>query len=501
MINVGKKNGSVLAYGLIIMTVASILFTSIIEYVVSQIKYGSYTASTNEALHIAETGANFYRWYLYHNIEDRDIMQIKDFWESGNPIAVGTPACGSPGAYEVEYNDPSGAAIGKYCLEVTPPPAWSTMAIVKSVGWTYKYPDTKKSIQVRLRRPAWSEYMVLAEGMFRLSDRTEIYGKMHSNTGIHFDGVIHNLISCEISQYYDEDYNTNKPGIWTLWSGEYNTILNNDVFMLGKNYPADHHDFNAAVGSFDLMEQEANAGRGKYFNDSGQGRRIILKNNGTYDICTVNSYNSTSNSITDYVGVITGATRHGGSDNGLACVTSACCLTSVCASRSGSGNGKCVSAANFSIVNNGVIYVNDNVWLEGQINGKKITIAAYDDVAGGRNVYLYNNLLYTNYDGTDVIGVMAQNNIEIVQDSLNTLRLDGAFMAKEGRLGRNHYSNTKNSVTIYGSIATNGRINFGYTDGTGYTNRYLYFDNNLIYYPPPYFPTGNRVLVDLWEQL
>jgi hypothetical protein len=468
------KRGSAIAYGLVIIAVVSILFTSIIQFIASQMKYSSYVASRDEALNIAEAGANFYRWYLYHNIEEKTIQQIIDFWEDGDPIAVGTPACGEPGAYEAEFKDPSGSAVGKYCLEVTPPHSWETMATVKSVGWTYKYPEAKRTIQLRLRRPAWSEYMVLADGMFRLSDRTEIWGKMHSNTGIHFDGVIHNLISNEVAQYWDVDYSAWKPGIWTVWADEHNDYLNNDVFMLGKIYPNGHHDFNSVVGNFGVMADEADD-TNTNFSNLGEGRRIIL-NGDTFDICTVNSYNGSTYEINNY-------------------------------KRTSNPNRTCSSCDDsrckqtFNIPDNGVIYVNDNVWLEGQVDGKKITIAAYDDVAGDRNIYLYNNLKYTHYDGTDIIGVMAQNDIEIIRDSLNVLRLDGAFLAKDGRLGRRNYGNTKSSVTVFGSIATNGRINFGYTDGTGYTNRYLYFDNNLIYDPPPYFPTGSEILVDLWEEL
>ncbi len=472
-INIKFRKGSAIAYGLIIMSVILILITSIIQFIASQIKFSSWTTSRNEALQIAESGTNFYRWYLYHKIEGRTPKEIQEFWEDGDPLAVGTPACGEEGAYETEYVDPSAGPLGKYCLEVTPPPAWSTMATVKAVGWTYKYPDSKRTVQVRLRRPAWSEYMILANGMFRLSSGTEIFGKMHSNMGIHFDGVAHNTVSNELEDYYDTDYGETMPGIWTLWDDEYNETLGNDVFMLGKTYPDGHIDFNSMVGSFGSMAEEADDS-GDYYGNAEQGWRIILKTDGTYDICAVRAYNATTFEITRYA-------RTSGSGWCAACA------------------GACLS--NHSIPDNGAIFAEDHIWLEGQVDGKKVSVAAYDETAGGRNIFLRNNLMYTNYDGTDVIGVLAQNDIEIIRDSLNVLRLDGAFVAKDGRMGKRNYGVTKNSITVYGSIATNGRINFGYTNGTGYVNRYLYFDNNLIYYPPPYFPTGSEILVDLWEEL
>lgn len=469
------RKGSAIAYALVIIAVVLILFTSIIQFIASQMKYSLYVSSRDEALRIAESGTDFYRWYLYHEIEGKAVQQIHDFWENGDPIAVGTPDCGNPGAYEVEYKDPGGAAIGKYCLEVTPPPAWATMVTVKSVGWTYKYPEVKRTVQVRLRRPAWSEYMVLGNEMFRLSSGTEVFGKMHSNTGVHFDGVAHNIVSNELETYYDNDSDVKawKPGVWTSWPGEYNTVLDNDVFIAGKIYPDGHKDFNSVVGNFGLIKQAAVDGQGQYFDNTGGGRHIILKTNDTYDICTVDSYNP----------VFT-ITKYKQTDGSGTCNTC---------------NGDCLQ--NFPIVDNGVIFVEDNVWLEGQIDGKKLTVAAYDEVIGERNIFLFTDLTYTNYDGSDVLGVMAQNDIEITRNSSDTLQLDGAFLAKEGRMGKRNYGIAKNSIRVYGSIASNGRINFGYTNGTGYQTRQLYFDNNLIYYPPPYFPTGSEILVDLWEEL
>jgi hypothetical protein len=50
-------------------------------------------------------------------------------------------------------------------------------------------------------------------------------------------------------------------------------------------------------------------------------------------------------------------------------------------------------------------------------------------------------------------------------------------------------------------MATNLRYGLAYSDGTGYTNRILIFDNNLLYWPPPYFPTGTEYSIDLWEEL
>ena len=253
------------------------------------------------------------------------------------------------------------------------------------------------------------------------------------------------------------------------------------------------------------MKAEAQGGNGKYFDNTGSGRKIMLKTNGSYDVCTVNSYDAASKSITDYRGVIAGATKNHGSANGSACVTTACCAASTCANLSGSGNGKCVSLNNYSIVTNGVIFVENNVWLEGTISDKKITVVAANLIGGPQaDAYIgVNNILYTNFDGKDIVGLIGQNNVSVVRDSQNILTIDAALLAQSGRVGRDYYSSSynKNTITVNGSLATKLRYGFAYTDGTGYVNRILNFDNNLLYYPPPFFPTGTEYYIDLWDEL
>ncbi len=112
-------------------------------------------------------------------------------------------------------------------------------------------------------------------------------------------------------------------------------------------------------------------------------------------------------------------------------------------------------------------------------------------------------------DGPDVLGLIAQNNISIGLYSENDLEIDAALLAQRGRVGRNHYTWPlspvdyvhRQKITIYGSIVTKQRYGFAWTDGTGYQDRILNFDNNLVYWPPPFFPTGDKYQIDLWEEL
>lgn len=494
------KIGSALVYGLVIMSMVLIILTSILQFVVSQIKYGFYEAAKEESLQIAEAGIYFYRWYLAHEVEGRTSQQIKDFWDTGNPLGVAAP-------YEVEYKDPYGAGIGKYKIEVTAPDPYSTIVVVKATGWTYKNPNSQRSVQVRFRRPSWSEYAVLANVMgpdvknmyIRFGPDTDIAGPIHANGGVHFDGIARNTVTSAQTSYTDDDagFVGNHPGVWTNWAGEYNSTQGSNVFLGGKEFPVPPKDFTSIAGNVSMMKAEAIAGNGRYFNNqklnglkTDSGRRIKLKADGTFDICAVMTYDTTNYSISKYY-------RNSGSGDCGTC------------------SGQCLS--NYPIPDNGIIFVEGNVWIDGIIDNKKVSVVAANIAAGSadRDVYVgmtgvagdVGDLKYTNHDGKDIIGLVAQRNISVVANSKNDLMIEAALLAQLGKVGRNSYSgNIRNSITINGSIATNLRYGFAYVNSSGvlvngYQIRNIWYDNNLLYYPPPYFPTGTEYSLDLWEEL
>ena len=124
------------------------------------------------------------------------------------------------------------------------------------------------------------------------------------------------------------------------------------------------------------------------------------------------------------------------------------------------------------------------------------------------NITINSDLLYTNYDGQDVLALIAQNNINVGFSSSNIIRIDGALIAQNGRVGRYYYDNScgtgyvRDSITLYGMIATNQRYGFAYTDGTGYQNRNLTYDGSLLYAPPPSFPlTSSSYSTISWQEI
>ncbi|HHE45792.1 MAG TPA: hypothetical protein ENL05_00355 [Candidatus Moranbacteria bacterium] len=492
-IQIKNKKGTALAYALVILAAVSVIVVSLLGYITSQLKFSANRVEKQKAFQISEAGIYWYNWYLAHETSGKSAQQINNFWQSGTALGVSSP-------YEHDFYDTNGTAIGKYSITTQKPDPNSTIAIVTSTGWTYKMPNVKRVIKVRFRRPSWSEYAVLANDVMRFGQGTEVYGKIDSNEGIRFDGVAHNVVSSAVANYDDPDHSGgNEFGVHTHVNPPPGSGVNNsfrpleappnpvpdrsDVFKAGRVFPVPTISFTGVVSDLSYMKMESqNPAHGLYFDNSGFGRHIILKTNGTMDVSKVISYDTDSNSITNET-----------------------------------------ASTNYSIPNDGIVFVENNVWVEGTIDTKKVTIAAAN-LSGGNPAKIYlgmHNIKYTNLDGKDILGLIAQNDVEVVRDSQDFLTIDAALLAQSGRVGRKHYgtwcthwshwwwftwcdtyaSDHKNTITVNGSMATNHRYGFAWTDGTGYANRNLNFDNNLLYYPPPYFPTGTEYSIDLWDEI
>ena len=471
-----KIRGTAIAYALAIMTVVMILLTSILTFIASQLQYSFKQNDKEQALQIAEGGVHFYKWYLAHQLDGRTASQVNAFWNGGT-------ALGQASDYVANFEN------GQYSIHVTPPDPSQTIVYIESTGWTTANPSMTRTIRVRLRRPSWSEDAVMSNEAVRFGEGTEVFGPMHSNNGIRFDGLAHNLITSSVDEYNDADHSgSNEFGVHTHKNVPPATGITSsfraaeaspsavaerlDVFEAGREFPVAPVDFNGVLGDLSLMKTEALAGTNgsRYFNNASQGRHIILKANDTFDIRTVQSFVAATNMIQNYTG----------------------------------------GWANYAIPDDGVIFVENNVWIEGTVSGRRVTIVAANLIsASQKTMYIGKDIRYTNYDCTDMIGLIGQNDVEVYRQSNDILRLDASLLAQTGRVGRANYTGgfaLRDTITVYGAIASNERYGFAWADMlgnhvSGYETRNLYYDNNLLYCPPPYFPTGSQYTLDLWEEL
>ncbi|MFZ2192756.1 MAG: pilus assembly PilX N-terminal domain-containing protein [Candidatus Moraniibacteriota bacterium] len=499
-----KQRGSTLAYVLVIMTVVTIILVSMLGYITSQIKFSINRVEKEKAFQIAEAGIYYYRWYLAHETSGKTALEINSFLETGGPMGF------SPDPVEY-YN-----SMGAYQLSIEPPAIGSTIINVESTGWSNKFPDMKRTVKVRFRRPSWSEYSFLSNSFMNFGSEAEVYGKVHSNDGIRFDGLAHNTVSSLLPRFNDPTWggNSQEFGVHTTvnpadahapaypWPD--GTIPERpDVFMGGREFPISEVSFTGVSANLTNMYNKAISGSGRYFDNSGQGRRIIIKSNGTYDVCKVNSANSNTHVISSFDGIVSGASGSYSGTNGNTCTTSSCCIFSSCPyiQSNRQSRGKCVSLDNYSIINNGVIFVDNSIWLDGTVNNKRITV-----VARGASSDIYigttnSNIRYVAYNCDNSLGLIAERDVRVLGTCPDQYVVDAAILAQLGTVGINDNGfSGKTSLVFNGAIASYLQPYFQHGN-SGFAVRLYNYDNNLLYCPPPYFPTGTEYAIDLWEEL
>jgi hypothetical protein len=488
--------GYILLIVLVFGSVGIYVIGGLVGWAISDIRASRQTFEREQGIQIAEAGIDYYRWHLAHSPTD---------YQDGTGVA---------GPYIHDFLDKDGNVVGHFSLTITPPPLGSTLVTVVSTGSTTNPGAVERSIRVQFAKPSIAKYAVVANDRMRFGGGTEVFGPIHSNQGIRFDGLTHNVITSSVASYDDQDHA--EVGADTLEFGVHthtnpppavpappNAPLNNnarpneappslvpartDIFEAGRQFPVPVVDFGGITADLAVIKSEAQASGFYRANSGSLGYRVRFKTDGNFDLYRVTSYAGT-----------------GG-----------------CANSGQAGWGTwSVNASNllgtYDIPNNGLMFFEDHVFVDGQIDGERVTLVAAtlpDVVATRRNIIVNNDLLYTNYDGTDVIGLIAQQNFLVGLVSDTNLRIDAAVISQNGFSGRYSYTtgscgahHTKTSLTLQGMIGTNIRYGFAYTSGgvfaNGYQTRNLNYDSLLLYGPPPNFPLASDEYVTLsWEEL
>ncbi|XLQ19904.1 MAG: hypothetical protein ACKUBY_04960 [Candidatus Moraniibacteriota bacterium] len=454
------KKGTALVYGLIVIVSVAVIFTGLIRFVTEHFKYSLHAQPRQQALHMAESGIYFYRWYLGHNVDGKTAEEVADFWENGNPYGVDSDndgECSESEAYEVDYDGTN--TIGRYRICVIRPSSGSTDAEILATGWTYKEPDVTRSVRVRMRRPAWSEFVLLSDSSLIINNKTTFYGAVHANDGIEFNGSAYGAVSSSVATY-DHDNNSateEKEGIWSQ--------TGNGFFAGAKIFPSPVQDFNSIVVSF---AEIASAAQGQYTLPTlagGQGWHIILQADGTADVWWVKKHHKDTKAIT-----------------------------------------KESFDQTITLQDTSAIYLRNDLWIDGTLDaGKRLTIAAHHN-GGGRNqdIYINGDVVYENHDSWTVLGLAAENNIDTVKEPIidgagndsGVLEIDAAILSQFGFVGRSSEYDTIIDMDFYGAIATKQGL-----EQSSVGTSTLTYDPNFLVTAPPYFPTGSSYVIDQWTEM
>lgn len=458
------KRGVTVMLVLVFMGVFILIVGTISSYVFTQAKYGRAKYAREQALHLAEAGLEYYRWFLAHY---------------PNNLTNGT---GLPGPYVQNVSDPEGAGVGTYSLTVQGSTQCGVVQWVdiSSQGKATIAPTFPRTLTARYMKPSVAEYSyILNANVWAGADRN-IIGPYHSNGGIRMDGTNNSDVTSSVATWLCDASFGCSP-----------TQTRNGVFGSGSGsafwqYPVPTVDFAGMAINFSTLQTYAQTS-GIYLNHSNsagtdqRGWRIIFRSDNTIDAYRVTGTSGASSLhvddlsqwYTDYH-TITNQTYVG-----RYTIPSNCAL----------------------------IFVRGKTWIEGTV-ASKVTLVAADTGSFSPDIILNGNISYTTTDGSVGLTAIAERSVLYGLQIPDNMSVRGVFVAQNGYYGRNLYACTyspyhiRNSLTVHGTVVSNGRVGTQWTYsgvsgcGSGATSGFLTrtdtYDRLLAFSPPPFTPSASQ---------
>jgi Tfp pilus assembly protein PilX len=452
-----NQSGSLMILNIIVIFIFSLVMMGVLSYATIQIRLARSTVSREQAFQVAEAGINYYQWHLAH--------YPTDFWD-GN-------ASTTPGPYEHAFTDKdSNQILGRFSLAITPPPAGSSVVTIISKGWMLGNPQAIRTITARYGIASLAKYSFLTNNGAWIGSNESVNGEFHANGGIRFDGTGNAPITSSKTTYSCPDWqgcsgNPTKNGIWGSASAATKSFW---------QFPVSNVDFSTITADFASLKSKAqNDGAPAFLPASNKsGYSFVFNGDGTLDIYIVKRLLAAPSGNTWDV-------------NGRA--------VNYSIDYDSSQRQKIYSSV--AIPQSGIFYVEDDVWVEGAVKGRVEIVAAklpYNSNTAP-SIYIPNNITYTKTDGSDILGLLSQQDIVATYNAPSDLAISAALVAQSGSIQVYDYSpgNIKNSITLSGSLISYGLWTWSYVNGggsvvSGFKKTYTNYDSNLLYGPPPGFP-------------
>jgi hypothetical protein len=441
------RRGYILVYLLVIIFIFLMMMLPFIDTLVMETRVLNATVDRESSLQIAEAGINYYQWHLAHFPTD-----YKDGTTESGP-------------YVHDYTDfDTGTVVGQFSLNITPPPVGSTIVTIESTGFTNNNPAIKRTVTAKYGIPSLARYAFLSNDVIWIGQNETVSGQLQSNNGIRFDGSGNAPIQSAKSTYTCPTTQGSpcpavKNGVWGSASETVKSFW---------QFPVPAVDFSSLTSDLATMKNSAQTA-GIYLPPSNsQGYSLVFNSDGTISVYKVTSLKSMPT---------------GWDVNNVA-------------------HNENIDYKNRSLQftvtmpANGIMYVEDKIWVEGTVKGRIMVAAAKlpYNASGAPTIYIPNNIIYAAKDGTDVLGLLAQKDIVVTYYAPDDLEIDAALISQNGSAQFFYYPGViKNSITIFGSIMTFGQWTWTWVNGSntvisGYPTTNNIYDNNLLYSPPPSFP-------------
>ncbi len=447
-INSPKQKGSILIMAIVFTGIFLMIVVGLLQYVNVLNQSAEGEEDRERAFEVAESGVHHYQWLLTHD--------PNDYCDGASEC----PSQPTHGPYVHEYTDPVGDVIGHYELEVDEPTLGSTIVTVRSTGYLDSTPGYTRTIESQLGIPSLSNFMFLSNSNMAFGQNSHVYGRVHSNGGIRFDGENDSIIQSAQETYWCQPFHGCRPpqiktGVWGIGGPQ-------DLWL----YPVSEIVFANYLSDFDELKAIADTDNASLPPSGKKGYHLTLLPGGEIQIQVVRT-----------------------------------------ASQNGIGQEEDYDPQVMDYPSNGVLFVEDDLWIDGEVDGR-LTIAAaeFPVDTGNVNIVINDNITYHSGMGEDAFGLIAQNDIEVGRWLPDETIIYAAMFAQGGKIYRDvNNSIIKESLHIYGGLIFN---EVGYFKAvrddyvvSGYENTYYHFDANMIFAPPPHWPnTGNYEMIN-WQEL
>ena len=471
-----QDEGMIVPLILIITSILLIFAVALVSWSVTGYRDTGRKIKKTQSLQVAEAGVNYYKWHLAHN--SSDYQDGNNWCCEENPLLTLEDCGGTCGPYEHDYKDYNDEIIGEFSLKITPPSVGSTVNTVESTGYTYGGNAVHKKITSLIGKRSLAEYSFLTNAPIWIGSGEATSGPLHSNGGIRFDDVCNAEVTSAVEEYNCSGTGHGcsgiKPGVWG--SGGPTTFW---------HFPVPIIDFDLFTVSLANIKSDAQTD-GIYFDDSGaEGYLIEFLADGSVDISRVDSL---ENKIRYY------NFDGGGWKKEAEEIQDKTLL------------------GNFNMSDNGLIFIEDDVWVEGTVNGR-VTLAAARFPENPNNyarIRINDNINYLVRDGSHNLGLMAQGDVLVPRYAPTDLVVDAMLLSQKGHVYYRHYDthSVKNSIEVYGGVITNLFWTWtwvtwngsSYVTVDGYDNTSTIYNNNLTFSPPPSFPTSENFEVLSWNE-
>lgn len=531
-----KNAGIITPLVLVIASVLIIFAVSLMNWSLTEHKNAVRKVKKNQSLQVAEAGVNYYKWHLAHN--DADFKDGNDWCCDEDPLLTFDDCANLCGPYEHEYKDYNGDVIGRFSLLIIPPEVGSTVTAIESIGYAYGNDAVQKKVTSLVGKRSLAEYSFLTNAPIWIGAGESTSGPLHSNGGIRFDDIATAEVTSAVESYNCAGTGHSctgvKPGIWgaggptTFWRPLSEPIITSpsggSVFNIVVP-PAPAIDYNLFSVSLANIKTEAIA-NGLYFGDNSGicGDGICGKVNENNALCPADCLASCGNGVCN------------AGETNITCAKD-CPLAGFLIKFNSNATVGIYSVnslkaqvkywnypnwkweaeeiqnktllGNYGMPANGLIFIEDDVWVEGTVNGK-VTIGAAIfpiDTNNYARIRINNNVQYIARDGNYVLGLMAQGDILVPRYAPANLTIDATLLSQNGHVYFRYYSSylVKNNIEVYGGVITNLFWTWSYVNGSGvvvsgYNTTNTIYNNNLTFAPPPYFPTSENFEVLSWRE-